>query len=117
MAKHARRHGVAPSSRRAAAHEEARVGDILEKPHLLLVVEASFNGLAQQLERRLRAHYETVLGHAQAQVAMALKLNDEADARWLAEVVNRQSAAAAIADAIAAFLQALTASTASGSGN
>ncbi len=45
------------------------------------------------------------------------RLTNAEDARWLAEVVNRQSAAAAIADAIAAFLQALTDSTASGSGN
>lgn len=38
----------------------------------------------QQLEARLQAHYDTVLQHAQAQVEMALKLNDEADQRWMA---------------------------------
>ena len=41
------------------------------------------------------------------------RLTNAEDARWLAEEVNRQSTAAAIADAIAAFLQALPDSTGS----
>jgi hypothetical protein len=43
----------------------------------------------QQMERRLRAHYDTVLQHAQQQVQMALRLNDEADERWMAGMQTR----------------------------
>jgi hypothetical protein len=43
----------------------------------------------EQLENRLRVHYETVLEHAQIQVQMALKLNDDADQRWMEDLAHR----------------------------
>jgi hypothetical protein len=38
---------------------------------------------------RLRAHFETVLEHAQEQLQMALSLNDSVDKRWMEDVQRR----------------------------
>ena len=38
---------------------------------------------------RLRAHFETVLEHAQQQLQMALDLNDSVDKRWMEDVQRR----------------------------
>ena len=45
---------------------------------------------ANQAEKRLRAHFETVLAHSHEQLLMALKLNDEVDRRWMIDVGDRQ---------------------------
>lgn len=44
---------------------------------------------ARQLEERLRAHYSTVLEHMEAQLQMALQLQDEADKQWTEDVELR----------------------------
>jgi hypothetical protein len=44
---------------------------------------------ARQLEERLRAHYSTVLEHMEAQLQMALQLQDEADKQWMEDVEAR----------------------------
>ena len=40
-------------------------------------------------DARLRAHFETVLEHAQDQLQMALSLNDSVDKRWMEDVQRR----------------------------
>jgi len=44
---------------------------------------------ARQLEERLRAHYSAVLEHMEAQLQMALQLQDEADKQWMEDVEAR----------------------------
>lgn len=44
---------------------------------------------AKHVEERLRAHYNSVMSHMEAQLAMALRLQDEADAQWMADVEAR----------------------------
>jgi hypothetical protein len=44
---------------------------------------------ARQLEERLRAHYSTVLEHMEAQLQMALQLQDEADKQWTEDIKAR----------------------------
>jgi len=46
-------------------------------------------GRSLQLEERLRSHYSVVLEHMEAQLKMALKLQDDADKLWLEDVENR----------------------------
>ena len=46
-------------------------------------------GRAVQLEDRLRNHYCTVLEHMEAQLKMALKLQDDADKQWMDDVEKR----------------------------
>ena len=45
---------------------------------------------AKQLDQRLRAHYDTVIEHMQAQLDAALKLNDDADKQWMEDVEARK---------------------------
>ena len=44
---------------------------------------------AKFLEERLRGHYAAVLEHMEAQLHMALQLQDEADKRWMEDVQER----------------------------
>lgn len=44
---------------------------------------------AKQLEERLRSHYSAVLEHMEAQLQMALQLQDEADKQWMEDVEAR----------------------------
>ena len=44
---------------------------------------------AKQMDQRLRAHYDTVIEHMQAQLDAALKLNDDADRQWMEDVEAR----------------------------
>jgi hypothetical protein len=46
-------------------------------------------GRALQLEERLRSHYSVVLEHMEAQLKMALTLQDDADKQWLEDVEGR----------------------------
>lgn len=46
-------------------------------------------GRAMQLEERLRSHYSVVLEHMEAQLKMALQLQDDADKQWLEDVESR----------------------------
>lgn len=50
---------------------------------------------SKQLDQRLRNHYETVIAHMQSQLDAALKLNDDADKKWMEDVEarNRQQVA------------------------
>lgn len=44
---------------------------------------------AKALEARVRAHYEELLQQTQQQLQLALRLNDEVDGRWMAEIAQR----------------------------
>ena len=44
---------------------------------------------AKFLEERLRGHYSAVLEHMEAQLYMALQLQDDADKRWMEDVQER----------------------------
>ena len=44
-----------------------------------------------QLEERLRSHYSVVLEHMEAQLKMALRLQDDADKQWLHDVESRNN--------------------------
>lgn len=44
---------------------------------------------AMQLEEKLRSHYSVVLDHMEAQLKMALQLQDDADKQWLEDVEAR----------------------------
>jgi hypothetical protein len=44
---------------------------------------------AKQLEERLRSHYSAVLEHMEAQLQMALQLQDDADKQWMEDVEAR----------------------------
>ena len=44
---------------------------------------------AKFLEERLRGHYSAVLEHMEAQLHMALQLQDDADKRWMEDVQER----------------------------
>ncbi len=44
---------------------------------------------AKQLEERLRGHYSAVLEHMEAQLQMALQLQDDADRQWMEDVEAR----------------------------
>lgn len=44
---------------------------------------------SKQLEERLRSHYSAVLEHMEAQLQMALQLQDEADKQWIEDVEAR----------------------------
>jgi muconolactone delta-isomerase len=44
-----------------------------------------------QLEERLRAHYSVVLEHMEAQLKMALRLQDDADKQWLEDIEARNA--------------------------
>jgi hypothetical protein len=44
---------------------------------------------ARFLEERLRGHYSAVLEHMEAQLHMALQLQDAADKRWMEDVQDR----------------------------
>lgn len=51
--------------------------------------EEEETGRAMQLEEKLRSHYSVVLEHMEAQLKMALKLQDDADKQWLEDVEER----------------------------
>lgn len=51
--------------------------------------EEEETGRAMQLEERLRSHYSVVLEHMEAQLKMALRLQDDADKQWLQDVETR----------------------------
>lgn len=53
--------------------------------------EEEETGRAMQLEERLRSHYSVVLEHMEAQLKMALKLQDDADKQWLEDVEARNT--------------------------
>jgi len=53
--------------------------------------EEEETGRAMQLEERLRSHYSVVLEHMEAQLKMALKLQDDADKQWLNDVESRNN--------------------------
>ncbi len=57
---------------------------------------------AKQMEERLRSHYSAVLEHMEAQLKMALQLNDEADKQWMADVEARNKQQIAIVKAFEA---------------
>ena len=57
---------------------------------------------AKQMEERLRSHYSAVLEHMEAQLKMALQLNDEADKQWMADVEARNKQQVAIVKAFEA---------------
>jgi radical SAM superfamily enzyme with C-terminal helix-hairpin-helix motif len=44
---------------------------------------------AQQLEEKLRAHYGAMIDHMEAQLQMALRIQDEADKQWMDDVEAR----------------------------
>jgi hypothetical protein len=44
---------------------------------------------AQQLEEKLRTHYTAILEHMEAQLQMALRMQDEADKQWMDDVEAR----------------------------
>lgn len=44
---------------------------------------------AQQLEEKLRAHYGAMIEHMEAQLQMALRIQDEADKQWMDDVEAR----------------------------
>lgn len=44
---------------------------------------------AQQLEEKLRAHYGAMIDHMEAQLQMALRVQDEADKQWMDDVEAR----------------------------
>ena len=43
----------------------------------------------KQLEEKLRHHYSTILEHMEAQLQMALRMQDEADKQWMDDVEAR----------------------------
>ena len=45
----------------------------------------------QALEDRLRGHYSVILEHMEAQLQMALQLQDEADKQWMKDVEMRNA--------------------------
>ena len=51
--------------------------------------EEEESGRSMQIEDRLRSHYNVVLEHMEAQLKMALKLQDDADKQWMEDVEAR----------------------------